>query len=798
MDASAPAYQELTAGEKKTITVTYAVRDEEGATSQESFDIELTGTNDNPLLTGTPTTLPGGSEDTNYVVTKDQLLAGYTDADDGEGDNLTIGDLLGKDSSGASAGTFAPNNTANQSTQWTFTPVAHFNGTVNITYNVIDAQSGSTAASSKFDLASVNDTPTLTGTKTNFTTDLLSGTEDTEYSISKQQLLAGYTDADNDTMSILGLSATNGVITADGENYKFTPNPDFNTDIANITLNYVISDGKGGNEIVSNTLKIDAINDKPVRTAGNVGTLFLIEDAPLTSMGLGDVDYSVGGGSDESDQELSYTVNAVPDTTTRGTVFVESGHTDTDGATLSGKLKGPDNATNYALTSATVMKADGTVLENQTAVTGLTITAGTGAFTFDDQSYTIDVDERLEIRGKYAITAPGGTTTKDFLLYVEKFTDPNDATATKTEQVLLSSIEANETLTLDQLKSLEFLASVNAFGTAEFKYTVADNGSAAGDNENSIQETVTLDILGFNDTPVLPTAAITLDAATEDQNYTINATDLLEGVTDPDIVGGENPDGDVLVVDNLSVTNGTLTDNEDGTYTFRGDENFNGTAQLNYLIKDGQGGSISNTVNLTVSSVNDAPVATFEVDQNVAEGSSKLNGQLTATDVDTKSTNTADQVETKRFKFISAFIDDLDVYGATQASLSGSIKNAGGGALTDTDMVSFVSATIEKPNTDTSEGAAATVLETKNAVGDIGGLTFDANAETWAFDASHDDYSALAVDEMIEIIVEYKITNGGNETTNHFRLKVLPDEVASDGTTVTTRTAIYAKEVDTD
>ena len=49
---------------------------------------------------------------------------------------------------------------------------------------------------------------------------------------------------------------------------------------------------------------------------------------------------------------------------------------------------------------------------------------------------------------------------------------------------------------------------------------------------------------------------------------------------------------------------------------------------------------------------------------------------------------------------------------------------------------------------------------------------------------------------MVEIIVEYKITNGGNETTNHFRLHVLP-EVADNGTTVTARTAVYAKEVDT-
>ena len=113
------------------------------------------------------------------------------------------------------------------------------------------------------------------------------------------------------------------VITADGENYKFNPNPDFNSDIDTVTLNYVISDGNGGNQLVSNTLKIEAVNDKPVRTAGNVGTLFLIEDAPLTSMGLDEVNYSVGGGSDESGQTLTYTVNSVPDTTSRGTVYVE-------------------------------------------------------------------------------------------------------------------------------------------------------------------------------------------------------------------------------------------------------------------------------------------------------------------------------------------------------------------------------------------------------------------------------------------------------------------------------------------
>ena len=81
--------------------------------------------------------------------------------------------------------------------------------------------------------------------------------------------------------------------------------------------------------------------------------------------------------------------------------------------------------------------------------------------------------------------------------------------------------------------------------------------------------------------------------------------------------------------------------------------------------------------------------------------------------------------------------------------------------------------------------------ENKTVVSEIAGLTFDANAETWAFDASHVDYSALAADEMVEIIVEYKITNNGVETTNHFRLRVLP-EVADNGTIITK--AIYSKK----
>ena len=142
-------------------------------------------------------------------------------------------------------------------------------------------------------------------------------TEDIAFTIKATDLLAGYNDeADGETnnLEVVGLSVTNGVVTdkAGTNDYIFTPNPDFN---GQVTLSYVVSDTKGGTYLATNTLIIEAVNDEPVRTAGNVGTLFLVEDEPLTSMGLEDLTYSVGGGADESaivnnvaKQILKYTI----------------------------------------------------------------------------------------------------------------------------------------------------------------------------------------------------------------------------------------------------------------------------------------------------------------------------------------------------------------------------------------------------------------------------------------------------------------------------------------------------------
>ena len=390
----------------------------------------------------------------------------------------------------------------------------------------------------------------------------------------------------------------------DGNTYTFKPNADVN---GTITLNYVISDGVGGNALATNTFSIDAVNDKPVRTAGNVSTLYLQEDQKITSMGLDGLTYSVGGGSDEADaQTLSYTITALPDAAI-GSVFLA------------------------------------------------------------------------------------------------------DGTTTVTEQ---------QTLTLEQLQGLQFLPALNAHGQVSFTFSVADSGSSDGDGNiinaaESITETVNIEILGFNDVPVLPVDAITLTDGTEDTAYNFSAADLLAGVLDPDITYAEDGSVSSRDVDNLQVigltaSNGSITGDNATGYTFSPDENFNGIANFNYSIIDGNGGSVSNTIALNIVAVNDAPDATFDVAQITTEGNNALTGTLTSTDIDTR-----DQAgDTASYSLLSASIADSD-----------------GNAITDPT---------------TNEPVA------------VQGLTISADG-SWSFNPADPAYNALAEGEVQTITVNYQV-----------------------------------------
>ncbi|CAN1210926.1 5'-nucleotidase/2',3'-cyclic phosphodiesterase [Tumidithrix helvetica PCC 7403] len=151
--------------------------------------------NSAPVLTGTPAILAAGTEDTTYKISAADLLAGFTDADY---DFLLVSDLT------ATNGTLINNGDRTYS----FTPNANFNGTIDLSYNVIDGKGGSIAATQSFAIAAVNDAPVL-----------IAGDLTRKISGNLSQAISGISISDidggetpNATVQVT-LSATKGVLT---------------------------------------------------------------------------------------------------------------------------------------------------------------------------------------------------------------------------------------------------------------------------------------------------------------------------------------------------------------------------------------------------------------------------------------------------------------------------------------------------------------------------------------------------------------------------------------------------------
>ena len=91
----------------------------------------------------------------------------------------------------------------------------------------------------------------------------------------------------------------------------------------------------------------------------------------------------------------------------------------------------------------------------------------------------------------------------------------------------------------------------------------------------------------------------------EDNALTVAAPGVLENDTDAD--------GDPLTAVLISSTSdGVLSLNSDGSFTYEPDTDFNGTDTFTYVANDGTGDSNQATVTITVSSINDVPVGVDE------------------------------------------------------------------------------------------------------------------------------------------------------------------------------------------
>ncbi|WP_156904887.1 Ig-like domain-containing protein, partial [Ferrimonas senticii] len=149
--------------------------------------------------------------------------------------------------------------------------------------------------------------------------------------------------------------------------------------------------------------------------------------------------------------------------------------------------------------------------------------------------------------------------------------------------------------------SIQFIPADNFHGTVTFDYQISDG------NGGSDSATVNIEVAPTNDDPIANNDAIRTD---EDTPVAIDA-----------LANDTDSDGDLLSIVEASVApdQGTVTI-ENGQLVFTPAANFVGEAQINYTISDGNGGTSSATVTVTVNDVNDAPTSEDLIDRSGEDG----------------------------------------------------------------------------------------------------------------------------------------------------------------------------------
>ena len=107
-----------------------------------------------------------------------------------------------------------------------------------------------------------------------------------------------------------------------------------------------------------------------------------------------------------------------------------------------------------------------------------------------------------------------------------------------------TAVTSNTDYSLNELRAMKFNTFTDGFGDTNFSFTVSDDAGA------EITETIAIRVEGINEVPELTGTLVTLADGSEDQAYILTASDLLTGYSDRD--------GDILSVQELNASNGTL------------------------------------------------------------------------------------------------------------------------------------------------------------------------------------------------------------------------------------------------
>ncbi|EPO0009653.1 tandem-95 repeat protein, partial [Vibrio alginolyticus] len=506
-----------------------------------------------------------------------------------------------------------------------FTPTENFHGDAEITYTVTDGAL-TDQATVNVTVNAVNDAPVVESS----IADQALAEDFTPYSIDLNTAFSDVDNVDGDlSFSVSGnsniqVAIVNGIAT-------FTPTADWNGSEA---LTFTATDPSG--ESVSQTVNFTVAPVADI-VADNAT---VVEDTPTIIKVLGNDTF------EGDDKVVSLDTNNGP---ANGTVSVNP-----DGSvtyTPNDNFHGTDSFT-YIVTSGGVSEST-TVNVDVTPVNDAPVATNDNAVTDEDTPVTIDVlpndtdidGDTLRIDSASVPSDQGTVEIVDGKLVftpAENFHGDAEITYTVTDGALTDQATVN--VTVNAVNDTPVVESNIADQTLAEDFTPysIDLNTAFSDVDNADGE-LTFSVSGNSNIQVAivngiatftPTAdwngseALTFTATdpsgesvSQTVNFTVapvadivadNATVVEDTPTIIKVLGNDTFEGDDKVVSldtNNGPANGTVSVNPDGSVTYTPNDNYHGTDSFTYIVTSG-GVSESTTVNVDVTPVNDAPVAT--------------------------------------------------------------------------------------------------------------------------------------------------------------------------------------------
>ncbi len=515
-------------------------------------------------------------------------------------------------------------------------------------------------------------------------------------------------EGDEDVLSIKSVGeASNGeVFLANGE-VVYTPDYGYS---GSDSFSYTITDGRGGIDTGEATIDVTGVNAAPVA----------VDDAYTVLQGSASVALDLlANDSDEEGDDLSITAITPIPTTAGGWVNIFG-----DIVTYelpSDTFVGEDSFTYYITDGGTYAPVD-----KPNAEVTITVESLNNAPVAVADAVTLDEDEEaVQIR-----VLTNDTDADSDTLSIDSFTNPDHGTVR-----LLGG-------------HLFYTPDSDYVGADTFTYTVVDPSGA------SATETVTLTVSEVNDGPVTITDILNVEEGSEGVTVNVLANDY------------DREDHSFTLTSVSDASHGTVVMGSGGMVTYtpgtESGSNYTGADSFTYVTTDSEGLQSTGTVSITVSELNDAPVAKADT-KSIAEDSS--NNRIAVLDNDSDPEN--DTLE-------------LDSVGAPD---HGTVEMSGNSVLytpeanySGTDTFTYK---VSDGNGGTSTGTATVTVNGSNdaptAVDDILGTV--SSAKPVKLDLLSNDYDVDSGDSIS--VVSVGTATNGNVTLSGGSVRYVADRGSS-------------------